>query len=224
MRITLPSGTEAEVAGEPGARGLVLVPDIMGLRPLFDDLVARLAVEWDCCVCAPNLYAGHEHLDLQGRFAAASSLDDGDVLGDMIAAADRVGADQAREDQGVGDRVGAIGFCMGGMYVIKAASTGRFDRLVPFYGMITVPADWAGPGQGEPLDHLALGDPGSLLAVVGTADPYTPPDQVHALEAAGASIASYDGAEHGFVHDPDRPAHRADDAADAWRRTRDWLW
>jgi hypothetical protein len=28
----------------------------------------------------------------------------------------------------------------------------------------------------------------------------------------------YEGADHGFVHAPDRPTHRADDAADAWRR------
>ena len=28
----------------------------------------------------------------------------------------------------------------------------------------------------------------------------------------------YEGADHGFVHDPSRPAHRADDAADAWSR------
>ena len=27
-----------------------------------------------------------------------------------------------------------------------------------------------------------------------------------------------DGAEHGFIHAPERPTHRADDAADAWRR------
>ena len=31
-------------------------------------------------------------------------------------------------------------------------------------------------------------------------------------------VVVYPGAEHGFVHDPDRPAHRPDDAADAWRR------
>lgn len=214
MRITLPSGTEAEVAGEPGERGLVLVPDIMGLRPLFDDLVARLADEWGCRVCAPNLYAGREDLDLQGRFAAAKELADDDILTDMVAAADVAG----------GSTVGAIGFCMGGMYVTKAASTGRFDRLVPFYGMIKVPEDWAGPGQGEPLEHLARGDASSLLAVVGTVDPYTPPDAVEELRAAGATIASYEGAEHAFVHDPDRPSYRADDAADAWRRATEWLW
>ena len=45
MRIELPSGTPAELARPEGdaSRGLVLVPDIGGLRPLFDDLCARLA-------------------------------------------------------------------------------------------------------------------------------------------------------------------------------------
>ena len=64
----------------------------------------------------------------------------------------------------------------------------------------------------------------SVLAVIGTADPYTPPDQVEALAATGARIAAYDGAAHGFVHDPDRPAHRPDDATDAWQRAGAWLW
>ena len=31
-------------------------------------------------------------------------------------------------------------------------------------------------------------------------------------------IVVYPEADHGFVHAPERPAHRADDAADAWRR------
>ena len=38
------------------------------------------------------------------------------------------------------------------------------------------------------------------------------------LEATGAGVERYEGAEHGFVHDPSRPAHRPDDAADAWQR------
>ena len=43
------------------------------------------------------------------------------------------------------DRVGLIGFCMGGMYTLKAARSERFARLVAFYGMIRVPAHWRGP-------------------------------------------------------------------------------
>ena len=61
------------------------------------------------------------------------------------------------------------------------------------------------------------------MAVIGTADSYTPPDEVARLQAAGVTVASYRDAEHGFVHDPDRPAHRPDDAADAWGRVIDWL-
>jgi carboxymethylenebutenolidase len=36
-------------------------------------------------------------------------------------------------------------------------------------------------------------------------------------------VVRYEGAEHGFVHDASRPAHRPDDAADAWRRVVDWM-
>ena len=62
-----------------------------------------------------------------------------------------------------------------------------------------------------------------MLAVIGTADPYTPPADVDALEALGVEVLRYEGAEHGFVHDPSRPAHRAADAADAWRRVEAFL-
>ena len=44
MRIELPSGTPAELVKPDGeaSLGLVIAPDIFGLRPLFDDLCARL--------------------------------------------------------------------------------------------------------------------------------------------------------------------------------------
>jgi carboxymethylenebutenolidase len=91
--------------------------------------------------------------------------------------------------------------------------------------MIRNPPDWAGTTNTDAIDAL-LTHPGTaerVLAVVGTADPYTPADHVAELEAAGATIATYEGAEHGFVHDASRPAHRAEDAADAWRRATAWL-
>src|SRR3954454_5456580 len=113
MRIVLDSGTPAELAlpdGEP-TRGVAMVPDIMGLRPLFDDLCARLAAEHGWAVCAIEPFVGREDLDLQGRMASVGELDDERVLGDLAAAADRLGT----------DRVAALGFCMGGMYALKAA-------------------------------------------------------------------------------------------------------
>jgi len=198
---------------EGADRGLVLIPDLMGLRPLFDDHVARLAAEQGWTVCAPQVFSGREHLAAEERMAAVCELVDDEVLADVAAAADATGC----------ETVVVTGFCMGGMYTIKAGATGRFHRAAAFYGMIRLPDHWKGPGQGEPLELLAAGDPCPLLAIIGTEDPFTPPDDVAALEAAGVETVVYEGADHGFVHDPVRPAHRPDDAADAWARVIEFL-
>jgi carboxymethylenebutenolidase len=214
MRITLASGTEAELATAPDASvGLVLVPDIMGLRPLFDDHCARLSRDNNWNVCSYELFAGKTHLDLDERMIGAKDLDDGRILGDALAAADATGCAV----------VNIIGFCMGGMYTLKAVKTERFHRHVPFYGMIHLPDDWRGAGQGDPLDAARQGDPRRVLAVIGTADPYTPPEVVDELELVGATVVRYHGANHGFVHDPDRPTHNPQYAIDAWARALSWL-
>ena len=216
MRITLPSGTTAELArppqGEP-TMGLVLIPDIMGLRPLFDDRCARLAREQRWAVCAYEMFAGREHLDRDERMVAAKDNDDARIVGDALAAADATGC----------TRVGLLGFCMGGMYALKCVGTRRFAKVVPFYGMIRVPENWRGPGQGEPLAALAQGDPTTVLEIIGGCDAFTPDADVRALESTGARTVVYPDADHAFVHDPDRPVHRAADAADAWARAIDWL-
>lgn len=216
MRVTLPSGTPAELAeptleggGDPAA-GLVIAPDIFGLRPLFDDMAARLAAEQGWRVVAVEPFAGRDlGPDVEPRRAALPDLDDDGFVTDLVAAADVTGS----------ARVGLIGFCMGGMYALKAAGTGRFDRAVAFYGMIRVPEEWRGPGQGEPLDALDRPGASPVLAIIGERDAYTPPDDVAALASRpNVTLACYPEADHGFVHDPARPTHRPDDAADAWQR------
>jgi carboxymethylenebutenolidase len=218
VRIELSTGTPAELAlPEDGtARGVVLVPDIMGLRPLFDELCVRLA-GYGWAVCAVEPWPGREGLTLEQRFAAAAELDDDDKLADFDAARDVLA------EQGSG-RVGVLGFCMGGMYTLKAAASGHFDRAVAFYGMIRVPADWRGPHQIDPIELLKGPDTCPTLAIIGGRDPYTPPEDVAALrQLRPVIVAFYPEAEHGFVHDPARPAHRPDDASDAWRRAADFL-
>jgi carboxymethylenebutenolidase len=110
---------------------------------------------------------------------------------------------------------------MGGMQVLKAAATGRVYRAVGLYGKIRVPHHRVGPKLREPLDTVA--DVCPTLAIFGADDAYTPAPDIDALRAAWADrpdceIVVYDDAEHGFVHAPERDAHRAEDAADAWRR------
>ena len=216
MRITLPSGTLAEVAhpSTPSGRGLVITPDIFGLRPLYDDMVARFAEEWGMTVIAVEPFPGPDLGDeVEPRFAAVSELSDDNHLRDLVDGADATGCDD----------VGLIGFCMGGMYCFKAARSDRFDRIAAFYGMITLPDGWAGPGHAEPLDILRVGHADRVLAIIGDLDEYTPPADVAALENTPATVVRYPEAEHGFAHAPERPAHRPDDAADAFHRARRWL-
>ena len=200
--------------------GLVLHPDIMGVRPLFDDLCRRLATH-GFAVCCPEPFA-RAPVEVRGatddpsaRMAYVHELDDELQLGDLEAAADYlVVHDDVRE-------VAVLGFCMGGMQVLKAAATGRFDRAVAFYGPVVPMERWIRVATKLPLDTAAEVCP--TLAIFGGNDDFTPSADIEALSAVWASrpdceIVVYPEAEHGFVHAPERPAHRADDAADAWRR------
>ena len=224
MRVTLSTNTPAELSLPDGAptRGVVRHPDIGGLRPLFDDLGARLAAEHGWAVCAPEPFPGREELPIPDRMAAMAEVTDDAHLALLRAAADELAA------RGVGP-IAVLGFCMGGMYALKAAAlggtpvAGRFDRAVAFYGMIRVPEAWRGPGQRDAVDLLRDEGACPVLAIIGTVDTFTPPADVDELEATGATVVRYEGAEHGFVHDASRPTHRPVEAADAWRRAVEFL-
>jgi carboxymethylenebutenolidase len=212
MRITLSNGVPAEIARpeviDENTLGVVLFPDIMGLRPLFEDMCAQLAADHGWVVCAPEPFPGRESLPVDERLGVMSDFDD-DVLRETAAlAADVTGC----------RRVVATGFCMGGMLAFKAAASGRFERAAGFYGMIRLPESWARGRLQQPIDALSSSDRCPTLAIIGTADHFTPPQDVADAEALGVVVISYEGAEHGFVHDASRPAHRVEDAADAWRQ------
>lgn len=215
MRITLPSGTPAEVVHHDSPKmGLVIAPDIFGLRPLFDDMVADLAAKWQMSVIAVEPF-GKMNLgpEVEPRFAAVPQLRDDDHFGDLN---DAAGVLKTRV-------VGLLGFCLGGMYCFKSSRTERFERIVSFYGMITLPNDWKSNTQGEPLAMLINGYADNVLAIIGSLDHYTPEADVAQLRATGSQVVVYPEAEHGFAHDPTRPSHRIQDANDAFSRTEKWL-
>ena len=176
-------------------------------------MAERLAAEWDMAVCVPEPFPGEDFpLDIDVRVAALRRADDRDRLRDLVEAAAATGCARAV----------LIGFCMGGMYAFKASSLETFDRIVPFYGMIRIPANWVSPGQREPLELIAAGHPERLLAVLGEQDTFTPLDDIAALEALGVSTLRFPEAQHGFVHDPSRDTHRAEDAAIDWQTAKAW--
>ena len=220
MDILLDSATPAYLARPESAdQGLVIIPDIIGLRPLFTDMCDSLSdrTGWSVCSFEPfpgqNLPGPTDPDFFEARSQARFQLLDSQILGDAVAAADATGC----------ETVGLIGFCMGGMYALKAAAQSRFSRVVSFYGMVHVPPAWAGPGQGDPLLAVQSAQAGRVMAVIGSEDGYTPAEDVQELIAAGVKVEQYQGADHGFVHDPSRPTHRPSDAADAWNKALEFL-
>ncbi len=115
-------------------------------------------------------------------------------------------------------RIGAIGWCMGGGYSLDVALQEP-----------TLAADVINYG------HLAT-DPSALekinapiLGLFGGQDQGITPDDVHKFEAAmkkmGKKIDTkiYDDAGHAFENPNNKTGYRAADAADAWKRTLDFL-
>ena len=216
MRITLPTGTPAEIARPDGdvtpTRGLVMMSDIHGLRPLFDEHAQRVADAEGWVVVVPEMWPGREQLNVTKRLASVTELRDDDKLADLLAAA-------AATDC---ETVGVMGFCMGGMYAMKASSSGRFDAAVSFYGMIRMPRAWRAPHQADAIDSVTAPGACPVLALCGTNDKWLPHAELDEL-AEVACVVRYPGADHAFAQDPDGAHYRAEDAADAWARALTFL-
>lgn len=232
MRSSLPSGTTVAIAlpgdGRPPARGMVMLPDASGLGPRFDELAQHLADAHGWAVAVVELWPGREHLTTNDRVSLMGTIEEAAVLRDAAAAADVLGVTP----------VSVLGFCVGGMFAMRAAGTGRFERAVAFYGMFRVPSHWRAQarraglrpdgwrgrlarwrGYGpEPFETATAAGACPTLAIVGALDKWTPAPDVQAARAAGITVVAYEQADHGFAHDPQRPSHRPDDAADAWAR------
>lgn len=225
-RTTLSTGTAADLVlpsdGRAPTMGLVLWPDIGGLRAVFDAHARRLVDAHGWAVCAVELFPGNESMPLADRLAYAGNFSDAHKLADAEAAADLLAGHLP-----AGAPIRVLGFCMGGMYSMKTLASSRFDRAVAFYGMVRVPEAWQGSGQGDALDVVAAnvgnGRRAGLLCIFGTEDPWCPHAEIDEVEAAGATVVRYEGADHGWAQDPDGENYRPADAADAWRRAEDYL-
>jgi carboxymethylenebutenolidase len=159
--------------------------------------------------------------DPQALMARLFSMSDQTVLGDLEGAADHL---RARAD--VGERLGCVGFCMGGRYTLLfAAASDRLDAAVDCWGGFidrATPDDRSTPQRPTPPLDLAGHLRGPLLAAVGVEDHNPSPDIGARLrERAGASgqevkVDVYEDAGHAFFADY-RPSYRPGPAARLWR-------
>ncbi len=208
-------------ATDPTGAGVVILPDIRGLHPYYEELALRFAEHGIDALA----------IDWFGRTAATPSRGD-DFEYDPHASATTWAGIAADITAGVAalrtgspsrpapTRVFTVGFCMGGRMSFAAAALGLdLAGVIGFYGKV------AGPWRNDapaPID-IAGAMTSAVLGLFGGADGGIPADTVaafdDALAAAGVDhrIISYPGAPHSFF---DRKAAEfADDSAAAWSAT-----
>lgn len=203
--------------------GLVLIPDVFGLRELIEETARELASNGIAVIAVEPFSHMSDSPSQISRDEKLSRMKDQD---DNLQCADVLAAAQILLTQHDCENVNLIGFCIGGMYAFKCAGTGIFDAVVSCYGMITLPENWQGPGQREPVDYLQMETCSKTLAIIGGQDHgFAKPDDVELLgeilesphhREIGSKLLIFEKAAHAFMHDPEREEYRADDARQAW--------
>lgn len=195
---------------------VVVIQEWWGLVPHITEVADRFAGEGFSAL-APDLYHGssapNSEPDEAGKLMMAMELDRAGK--DLSGAVDEIVRRTGR------DKVGVVGFCMGGglALVLACQRPDKVAACVPFYGAIPWP-------DAQP-DFGRLGGP--VLSHVAEDDGWFGPDaaaaQQDAIEKAGkrSQYHVYPGTEHAFFNDTRPEVFDADAAALAWTRTIDFL-
>jgi carboxymethylenebutenolidase len=212
-------------AGPEPRPAVLVVGDIYGGRaPFYERLAALLAAAgFDAVV--PEFFFREGPLPEQTFEAAAArkgALDEQRTLVDLDATIEWLRA----RPQFAGQRVGTLGFCLGGSFVLDLAARRGDLATVCFYGFPTGPP---GPpnarGMPRPLDEVDRMR-GPILGFWGDRDERVGPSNVAALAAALAERGvdfehtMYEGLDHGFLaagFEPGASGHAQ--AREAWAHT-----
>lgn len=207
------SGYLALPASTP-APGLLVLQEWWGLNPQIKGVADRLALEGFVAL-APDLYHGElaEHDEMDKAAHLMTSMPADRAARDMGGAVDYLLAHDAVR----GGKVGAIGFCMGGVMalMVSALQGDKVAAAVPFYG--------APLGESEP-DWSGLTAP--VQGHFAESDDFFGPTAVEALAEKlrgmgnDVTIFVYPGTGHAFFNETNpMGTYNADAAKTAWDRS-----
>lgn len=220
QNVTFPSnGNEAHgylaVPASGTGPGVVLIQEWWGLDDHMAEVADRLAGE-GFVVLAPDLYGGRVTHDADEAGAMLGSLPVEDAVRDLSGAVDFLLTHDAVTSQSVG----AVGFCMGGGFVLRlAAQEGdRIAAAVSFYGVgPAVPQTYAG------LTAAVQGHYGEQDEMYPVAQAYQQEEQIRYESGAEVTFFYYP-AGHAFHNDANHiGTYNPDCARLAWSRTVDFL-
>ncbi|MCL4845908.1 MAG: dienelactone hydrolase family protein [Acidobacteria bacterium] len=189
-----------------GRPGIVVIQEWWGLVPHVKAVADRFAAQGYIAL-APDLYHGKSTVEAEEAEHLMTGLDWARAVEEIGGAVGHL-----RDTEGV-DRVGVVGFCMGGALTVLSAALPGVDAYVAFYGFP--------PGDAPALDRVSA--PGQIFFGEHEGFFSVPDAQAFAARqrAAGreTDVVIFPGAGHAFFND-DRPDvfHR-DAANEAWRRT-----
>lgn len=202
----------------------ILLPDIFGPSPFYHAIARRLA----------HNGISTTMVDLAVRFGAIadasraeglkrlSNLNEPQMIDDLKGAIDALGLNA--------DRIGVMGFCIGGMIALDLAARRRDLAVVSYYGFpngVNFPPDVPAPNRvpaPKPID-LANRIAGPILAFWGDQD-YSVPGEV--IENFGAAMSAndvdyraivYPGAGHGFLQGLVEDRNDSEAARASWDET-----
>jgi len=196
-----------------GGPGVIVIQEWWGLVDHIKDVCERFAGEGFVAL-APDVYHGKatKSPDEAGKLMMALRIDEAEK--------DVSGAIQylLNHEATTGDKVGIIGFCMGGALSLYAATRNpKVGACVVFYGIH--------PNVKPDLPNLQS----PVLGIYGERDKSVTPESVRKLESQLKSLGKkidviiYPNADHAFFNDTRPTVYVPEAAADAWRHTIDFF-
>lgn len=189
-------------------KGVIVLQEWWGLVPHIKDVADRFAAAGYVAL-APDLYDGvsTKSPDEAGKLFMALNIAETDKK--LRGAIDYLLANDAV----TGEKVGTVGFCMGGMLSLFAATKNEnVGACVVFYGI----------HQAVKLELDGLQAP--VLGLYAENDESVPPSAVTGLEAKllahdkTCEFKIYEDADHAFFNDTRPEVYHEDYAKDAWER------
>jgi carboxymethylenebutenolidase len=227
------------VAGEPRPMGaylavpegqgpfaaVIVFEEIYGVNSHIREVTERVAKEGYVAIApdihhrsAPGIELSYDQAGAQKGMPLIGKLTESGVIADVTATTSFL---RGRSDVRA-DRIGCMGFCIGGHIAYLTAATSEVKVTASFYGGGIATR---GLGAPNPTVSRTSSIKGRILCFFGGQDQSIPYSQVQQIKKAledhriRHEVVVYEDAGHGFFCDQ-RGSYQPKAAADAWERTK----
>ena len=226
--VTVDTQTMGAYLARPSAPGtypaVVVFMEIFGVNSHIRAVTERVAAEGYVALApdffhrtGPGVEYGYDETGINEGIKLLNQLQADEMIADARASLSFL----KRQNYVRGDRIGAIGFCVGGHMTYLTACETDVRAAASFYGGGIAGPQGFGGGPSTLSRTGKIG--GRIVCLFGEKDAAIPLDQVDAIRAElnthniAHEVVVYPGAEHGFFCDQ-RGSYNTDAAADAWER------